>query len=262
MELPKGYSLRQNTPSNTQVTYHIDWNEKVPKTSVLSNITNTLHSLVVDTASSNEAEEAPADSSTSDSWSNSIAPTCPTFAGGRDSAGECILTDFAVQHAIVEFFEQVAQDPSNYSNPNFKPYSAVPQPSLDDPLALDPDNLYVAGFPSLPPEMSPEQAELGMAREQLEQMKFALSVTPTSSPELQEGRIKLAERIAKQETKVEKMKVQALATGGLKAREGIELRENWKPQAEGEKVEFAGAQVSSNLLKMAGLMGENEEETE
>ncbi|KAH5245649.1 hypothetical protein HBI88_001180 [Parastagonospora nodorum] len=262
MELPKGYSSRQDTPSNTQVTHHIDWNERVPKTSVLATITNALHSLVVGTASSKEVEDAPADSSASDSWSNSIAPTCPTFAGGRDSAGECILTDFAVQHAILEFFEQVAQDPSNYSNPNFKPFTAVPQPSLDNPLALDPDNPYVAGLLSLPPEMSPEQAELDMAREQLEQMKFALSVTPTSNPELQEGRTKLAERIARQETKVEKMKVQALATGGLKAEEATELRENWKPQAEGDKVEFAGAQVSSNLLKMAGLMGENEEGTE
>lgn len=267
IDLPNGYSPRQDTPSNARVTHHIDWSEKAPKASVLSSITNALHGLVVDTAPSKEAEEsqadeAPADPSASDSWSNRMAPTCPTFAGGHDSAGECILTDFAVQHAVLDFFEQVAQDPSNYRNPNFKPYASIPQPSLDNPLALDPDNPNVVGFPSIPPEMSPEQAELDMAREQLEQMKFALSVTPTSNPELQEGRTKLAERISKQEVKVEKMKIQALATGGLKAEEATELRENWKPQAEGEKVEFAGAQVSSNLLKMAGLMGQKEDGTE
>jgi len=262
IELPKDYSPLQDTPPNTQDSHHVDWNVKVPKASVLSGITNALHHLVVGNAPSKEAEEALADTSASDCWSNSMAPTCPTFAGGCDPAGECILTDFAVQHAILDFFEQVAQDPSNYSNPNFNPYTAVPQPSLDNPLALDPDNPDIAGFPSLPPEMSPEQAELDMAREELEKMKFALQATPTSDPELQEGRTKLTERIAKQEIKIEKIKVQALATGGLKAEEATELRENWNPQAEGEKVEFAGAKVSSNLLKMAGLMGEKEEGTE
>jgi hypothetical protein len=252
-ELPDNYEPLQGSPSDTKVAHPIAWNEIVPKGSVLSGITSALHRLVVNVTPLKK-DESPAASDTFETWSSGMSPACHTFAGGRDSAGECILTDFAVQHAVLEFFEEAAQDPQNYRNPNFKPYTQAPQPSPDNPLALDPDNPNVAGFSSLPPEVTTEQAIVDMAKEKLQQMKLALKSCPSTQPELQAGRAKLVERIANQKTKIEKLEKMALAAGGLKIEEAPEQRENWKPQEEGEKVEFAGTKVDSNLLKAAGLM--------
>jgi hypothetical protein len=258
-KLPESYESLQDMSTNARVAHHIAWNEDIPKSSVLSGISSALHRLV-NVASSKNADKTSAVSDASADWSSGMVPICPTFAGGRDSAGECILTNFAVQHAVLEFFEEVAQNSENYSNPNFKPFKHAPQPSPDNPLALDPDNPDVAGFSSLPPEITPEQTEIYMAKEKLEQMKLAVRACPASVSELQQGRTKLIERIANQKTKIEKLEKKALATGGLKAEEAPEQRENWRLQKEGQKIKFAGTEVDSELLKAAGLMDTTEEE--
>ena len=261
-ELPENYSSH-GTSSPEKITEHIAWNEDVPKAGALSCITNALHSLVVSVTSSKKDEPASAAPDTNtDDWSSGQAAMCPTFAGGPEATGECILTNPAVQEAVLCFFEEVAQDPANYRNPDFKAYTEAPQPTPDSPLALDPDNPNVAGFPPLPPEMTPEQAELDFAKEQLERMDLALKACPANVPELKQGRTKLVERIANHEVKIEKLEKKALATGGLTADKAPDKRENWKPQKEGEQVPFAGTTVDSELLKAAGLMDTADEELE
>lgn len=258
-ELPEDYKSSQDSPLGARANKHIAWNEDVSQGSVMSSITGAPHRLVINTTPSKEADDASAGLEDSDCWSSGQVAICPTFAGGRESTGECIFTYFAVQHAVLDFFEEVARNPENYRNPNFKVYNPVPQPTPENPLALDPDTPEVAGFASLPPEMTPEQAELDMAKEKLDQMRLALKACPAKVSELQQGRAKLLERIAKQEVKIEKLKKKALATGGLKSKEAPEQRENWKPQKEGVKVEFAGTEVDSELLKAAGLLDTAEE---
>jgi hypothetical protein len=258
-ELPKGYRSMQDSPLRARTARHIAWNEDISKGSVLSGITGALHRLVVSVTPSKEVDETPEASDSSDGWSSGEIAICPTFAGGREPTGECIFTYFAVQHAILDFFEDVAQSPENYRNPDFKVYSPAPQPTPDNPLALDPDSSEVVGFPSLPSEMTPEQAELDMAKDELDQMKLALKACPTRVQELQQGRNKLVERIANQKVKILGLEKKALATGGLKAEEAHEQRENWQPQKEGTKVKFAGADIDSELLRAAGLIDTAEE---
>jgi hypothetical protein len=258
-ELPNDYKSLQDSPLRTTSAKHVSWNENVSKRSASSSITGGFHRLVVNEPPSKDMTETLVALDTSDCWSSVDVAICPTFAGGRESTGECIFTYFAVQHAVLDFFEEVARNPENYRNPDFKVYSPAPQPTPDDPLALDPDTLEIAGFASAPPEMTPEQAELDMAKEKLDQMKFALKACPIRVPELRQGRTKLVERIAKQKVKIEKLEKDALATGDLKAKEAPVQREKWQPQKEGEKVKFAGADIDSELLKAAGLIDTAEE---
>lgn len=42
---------------------------------------------------------------------------CPTFSGGRAPFPECIFPD--IYELVLDFFEEVARDPFNYSNPEF-----------------------------------------------------------------------------------------------------------------------------------------------
>jgi hypothetical protein len=260
-ELPPNYSS-QVTSSDVKITKHIAWNDVVPTTSLSSKVTSALHRLAISVTPAKKEETAPTSSDQYADWSSGSAAICPTFSGGHESTGECIFTDPGVQLAVLSFFEEVAQDPENYCNPNLKPYTAAPQPSPDNPLELDPDNPNVAGYSSLPPEMTPEQADLNVAKEKLEQMQLALVACPENVPELEPGRQKLVERIANQEVKIEKLEERALVTGGLaagQAPEQREQRENWKPQKEGPKVKFAGTEVDSELLKAAGLVDTAEE---
>ena len=259
-QLPENYSS-QGPTSTDKITEHIAWNEDVPKTGALSSITNALHRLAVSvTPATKKDEPASAASVTNtDEWSSGQAAICPTFAGGPESTGECILTYPAVQDAVLSFFEEVAQNPESYCNADFRTYTQAPQPSPDNPLELDPDNPIVEDFSALPAEMTPEQAQIYVDKEQLENMKHALEACSASVPELQEGRNKLIERIAKKELKIEELEQQALATGGLTAGEAPEKRENWQPKKEGKQVKFAGTTVDSELLKAAGL-GETADE--
>ncbi|KAF1913480.1 Arb2 domain-containing protein [Ampelomyces quisqualis] len=245
---------------DTHVGTHIVWNEKVPESSVLTGVTKALQRLAVRATPSKGPEAAAATSELYTDWSSGQAAICPTFAGGDDPAGECIFTNAAVQQAILSFFEEVAQDPENYCNPNFQLYSEAPHPSLDNPLILDPDNPNICLVQPSPVEMTPAKAELDLANEKLSQMGSALQACPQDVPELQPGRKKLMERITNQETKVERLRTKALAAGGLTAGEAPQQRENWKPQKEGPKVQFAGTEVDSELLKAAGLTDTADEE--
>jgi hypothetical protein len=262
-ELPVGFDddAREDSPlavtSSTKADKHIAWNEDLPKASALSGITDTLYRLApnMTPAKKDEPTEpaSPASDSSTNDWTSGQAAICPTFAGGPVVTGECMLTNPAVQDAILSFFEEVAQDPQHYRNPIIKVHTLAPQPTVDNPLVLDPDNPKVAAFPSLPPEMSPDQAELDCAKEKLEQMQCALQACSANVPELTSGRTNLVERIVNQEAKIEKLEKKALATGGLTAGEAQQKRENWQPPKEGPKVKFAGTMVDSELLKAAGL---------
>lgn len=288
-ELPAGFDVgarddtREDAPSSTKVNEHIAWNENLPKGSALSGITKTSHRLVlsvtpaakdepvsptsgssavlsVTPAEKNEpAEPASISDSSAINWTSGEAASCPRFAGGLENIGECILTHPPVQDAILSFFEEVAQDPEHYRNRNIKVHTLAPQPTVDNPLVLDPDNPDVAEFQSLPPEMTPEQAEVDCAKEKLEHMKLALKACTATTRELEEGRTALIERIAKQEAKIEKLERKALATGGLTAGQAPDMRENWQPQKEGPMVKFAGTMVDSEMLKIAGLTDTVEE---
>jgi hypothetical protein len=262
-KLPADY-LSHTQLAVSKATKHIAWNEDVPKAGALSGITSALHRLAVSVTPSKKDKDEPT-TATSDEdadWSSGQAPICPTFAGGRESTGECILTNPAVQHAVLAFFEDVAQDPENYRNPNFKVYVNAPHPTPENPLELNPDDLNVAGFSPLSPEMTPEQTVVVVAKEMLDQMELALRACPVDVPELRSGRNSLLQRICNQQVKIEKLEKKKLATGGLPAGAALEQRENWKPQKEGKKVEFAGTKVDSELLKAAGLLDTADEELE
>jgi hypothetical protein len=263
VELPRDYSPQFAT-TDMKMTEQIAWNEDLVKPDLSSTISNAFHRLVISATPPDKTEPTSTTSEmemdTETDWSFGHAALCPTFAGGPESTGECIFTNEAVRHAILSFFEEVAQDPENYQNPRFHLYTNAPQPTPDSPLELDVDRRDAFDFSSLPPEMTPEQGELYFEKETLEQMKLALKACPDNVAELQQGRQKLTERIANQEVKIEKLKTKILATGGLKAGEASEQRENWKPQKEGKKVKFAGVEVDSELLKAAGLLDTAEEE--
>jgi hypothetical protein len=246
--------------SDTQVCYHIAWNENLPKPGVLTSVTKALHRLAVSATPSKVTDDKPTASDPYADWASGQAAICPTFAGGDDSAGECIFTNPAVQDAVLSFFEEVAQDPKHYHNPNFNIYTEAPQPSPEDPLVLDPHNPNIGLAHSSPDEMTPAKAELELASEKLIQMESALQGCPEDVPELQPGRTKLIERITNQSAKIEKLRTKALAAGGLTAGEAPQQRENWKPQKEGPKVQFAGTEVDSELLKAAGLTETADEE--
>jgi hypothetical protein len=263
-ELPEGYMYSpEGSSSDTNPTKHVVWNEDVPSTSLLSGVTSALHRLAVSVTPSKKEDPTPAATSEAYAdWSSGHTAICPTFASGRETTGECIFTDPGVQMAILSFFEEAAHDPENFSNPELKLYTDAPLPTPENPLSLDPDNPNVALFSTLPPEMTPEQADLDLAKEKLEQMQLALIACPENVSELEQGRKKLVERIVNQEDKIEKLEKKTLATGGLTADKAPEKRENWKPQKQGPKVNFAGTEVDSELLKAAGLLDTADEELE
>lgn len=256
VELPENYPSHA-AASTTQVTKHIAWNEPATKTGPLVTVTNALHRLVV-AATSPTQNDPPSTTDTATDWSSGQAAICPTFAGGYDYAGECVFTYPPVQHAVLSFFEEVAQDPDNYCNPGMEAYTSAPKPTPDSPLVLDPADGN-GDVSSLPIEMTPEQADLDEAKEKLVRMELALEACSENVPELQQGRKRLEEKISTQQAKVEKLQKKTLACGGLRAGEAPMQRENWKPQMEGPKVKFAGAEVDSELLKAAGLLDTVEE---
>ncbi|KAH7405657.1 Arb2 domain-containing protein [Phaeosphaeria sp. MPI-PUGE-AT-0046c] len=257
IELPEGYSSRTGS-AETTAAKHVDWSEQASETGPLATVTHALHHLVVAATHSSKEETSLPTTDTASDWSSGQAAICPTFAGGHEYAGECVFTNPNVQHAILSFFEEVAQDPEHYRNPSMQVYTSAPQPTPDNPLMLDP----AAGdgqVSILPPEMTPEQAELDEAKEKLARMKSALKACPENVLELHQGRQKLVEKLKNQQVEVEKLQKKALACGGLKADEAPQQRENWKPQTEGPKVKFAGAEFDSELLKAAGLLDTAEE---
>ena len=234
-------------------TKRVCWSENLPKPGSLSSITKMLHRLALAVTTSKEEGAALAASDTYTEWATGQSVISPTFAGGDESAGECVFTNSAVQRAILSFFEEVAQDPENYRNPDFKVYTEAPQPTPENAPALSADDPIGFNYRSLLPEMTPEQAELNEARQNLTEMRTALDACPLDVQELEKGRERLIKRIQDKETDIRILEEKALASGGLKAGEAMEKRENWKPQKEGPKVAFAGTMVDSELLKAAGL---------
>jgi hypothetical protein len=254
-----GIPLADNTPSTMRSTTHMTWHESIP-TGPVSTLTKALHRLAPSTTSSAEVSSAiptSDDRAETIEWSSGQAAICPTFAGGDNSVSECIFTSPPIQHAILSFFQDVAQDPLNYRNPpSLKIYSKAPQPSPENPLALssDHENRAEIDFQTPLSHTTPEQAELEEARERLVELQVALSACPTNVAELTKGRVKLERKMKSMETKIESLETKALSHGRLIAGEVVEKRKDWTPQVEGPKVPFAGTMVDSELLKAAGLM--------
>lgn len=245
--LPDDYATRpeSSSPERThpimKSAKQISWSEDLPKSNPVAIVTNTLNRLALAaTALKSEDISSPLASETSTDWLSGQGVICPTFAGGDNSVGECVLTDPTVQHAILSFFEEVAQDPEHYYNPPLKIYTAAPQPTPDNPFSL---SLSEDDFPSLPREMTPEHAALDEARATLADLHIALAACPTNAADLAKGRAKLAKKVRNKIAEIEELEKKALVSGGLRAGEAVEKRENWKPQGEGLKVPFAGTTV-------------------
>ncbi|KAI4615425.1 uncharacterized protein J4E87_009103 [Alternaria ethzedia] len=273
VDLPTDYNRQVNgpcsadTPSTMQSIKHMSWHASIP-TGPVSALTKAFHSLALSVTSSAGAS-TPTATSTSTSgeesteWSSGQAVICPTFAGGDNSVGECIFTYPPTQHAILSFFQDVAQDPVHYRNPpGLQIFTEAPKPSPENPLALSSDHENDAGLylQNLLPQTTSEHAELDEARERLAELQVALSACPTDAAELDKGRVKLEVKVKSMEAKIEALEIKALSHGGLAAGEVVEKREDWKPQVEGPQVPFAGTMVDSELLKAAGLMESVDEE--
>lgn len=273
VDLPTDYNRQVNgpcsadTPSTMQSIKHMSWHASIP-TGPVSALTKAFHSLALSVTSSAGAS-TPTATSTSTSgeesteWSSGQAVICPTFAGGDNSVGECIFTYPPTQHAILSFFQDVAQDPVHYRNPpGLQIFTEAPKPSPENPLALSSDHENDAGLylQNLLPQTTSEHAELDEARERLAELQVALSACPTDAAELDKGRVKMEVKVKSMEAKIESLEIKALSHGGLAAGEVVEKREDWKPQVEGPQVPFAGTMVDSELLKAAGLMESVDEE--
>lgn len=246
-----------NTVSAMPSSKHISWHEDIPQGPVAS-VKRALHRLTLTSSPPKLPDPvAAAVDEENTKWASGQAVICPSFGGGNNSVGECVFTHPTVQHAILAFFEEVAQDPENYRNPPMKlcAEAAAPQPSPDNPLALSTDDADTEFPAPWTNNTTPEQADLDSAREELDQMRKALSDCPSDISALQPGREKLETKIQKLESRIQELEVKALGTGGLVAGEAAEKREKWKMQVEGPLVPFAGTMVDSELLKAAGFMG-------
>ncbi|KNG45850.1 ribosomal protein s14 protein [Stemphylium lycopersici] len=267
-DLPEHYHQDASKPqisgtfSVMHSTKHIPWHEDVPQGPVAS-MNRPFHRLILNASPPKmPGPVLPAVDEANTKWASGQAVTCPTFGGGNNPVGECVFSNPSVQHAILAFFEDVAQDPENYRNPPMKLCTeAAPQPSPDNPLAFSADDANIHFPPTLTNNMTPEQADLDSAREDLVQMRKALSDCPPDIPALQPGSEKLETKIRKLESRVQDLEYKALGAGGLGAGEAAEKRQSWEPQVEGPQVPFAGTMVDSELLKAAGLMGARGEET-
>ncbi|KAF2751721.1 hypothetical protein M011DRAFT_414524, partial [Sporormia fimetaria CBS 119925] len=177
---------------------------------------------------------------------------CPTFADGTNpyNADECVFTSPGVQPAILDFFEEVAQNPGSFHNPVFPTFT----PS-------EPSNNYIAPLEESPLE---DANTLHEKKDELAVMKAALHDTP-DTPELTAGRQKLEKRIKKLEDELDALAKKALSTGSLGAGEAMDVRaemkkeaENrdagkWKRVGDGPKVMFAGSMVDRELVEAVGM---------
>lgn len=258
IDLPKDYSQEfdgvppRDTAAVKKTAKHIRWNEVLPASDPVTATAHALHHLTIAATSPKKEKVSSEASDAVTAWSSGQVVVCPTFAGGEESVAECVFTNPTVQQAILAFFEEVAQDPENYRNPDVKIYTDIPKPTPNNPLELSVDNSTTSSQP-LPSEMTPEHAELDEARHNLLEMRIALDACPADIQELAPGRARLAHKIQAKKIEIEHLEKRALATGALRAGEAADQRENWKPQTEGPKVPFAGSMVDSELLKAAGL---------
>jgi hypothetical protein len=182
-------------------------------------------------------------------------PICATFAGGSDNptgAGECVFTNRAVQHCILEFFEEVAHKPNGFRNPTFIAARSDPTGwGEEGDAAYQPLRLV---------EISPERTELEEKRKHLANMREALLFIPNYDPDLYMGRNNLQKRISELEEDVFRLQKKAHLGGGLKSGEVKDMTDHWSPEKQGPLISFAGVLVDSELVKGAGLEETVEEE--
>ncbi|KAJ4337538.1 hypothetical protein N0V95_008300 [Ascochyta clinopodiicola] len=253
VDLPDDYSSDAPSQPASQDTKPIHWNEQLPESGSRSEITKTLHHLTLSITPSTDDTPTESNTTTTAEWTSGSV-LCPTFAGGSEPTGECIFTTPSVQHAILSFFETVAQTPAHYRNPPFSTFAEIPRPTVDAPFALSaaPESSDTQPANPMP---TPEQEALDESRTTLSTFRTALAACPADSDELAPGREKLARKIATQEAAVKELEIAALGSGSLRAGEAEDLRREWRPRVEGPRVPFAGTMVESGLLRAAGLGG-------
>ncbi|KAF1995796.1 hypothetical protein P154DRAFT_538505 [Amniculicola lignicola CBS 123094] len=192
---------------------------------------------------------------------------CPAFGGGdSEPYGECVFTSSAVQHAVLDFFDEVSLDAPNYRNPDAflgSPEAQTATPSTD-PQAPDSDNDEDTDdpgpFSALPPlDLSPDQAHLETLKQSLAVMTLSLANTSAThpNPDVLAGLAGLRTRITKTRAAIDALTKKMLATGGLRSGEEDELRrqrEHWSPKGLGPKIPFAGVMVDEELVRGAGLL--------
>ena len=253
-QLPDDYSSDPPGQAKPKVPKIIHWNDTLPAAGPLPGITKSISRLTLGTSGASSAKPAEADTAADVEWGNGDVP-CPTFAGGKEPTGECVFTEPGVQRAILSFFEEVAQDPESYRNPNFTTVVNIPQPTTDAPFALDANATMpdAADIQPTTPMVTSEQAELMEARAKLDDMRTALKACPDDVDMLAKGRTRLMEKIVNQETLIKDLQVKALGSGSLGAGEAGGVRQEWAHEVKGSQVPFAGTMVDSELLKAAGL---------
>ena len=164
---------------------------------------------------------------------------------------------------MINFFEDVAQDPTNYTNPAFVLEDRVAGPAPDNPLEFKTNPSFGPPPASIPEEMlTEERQELNAVQAALDTMKAALSSTPSTTAALRDSRDRLGKRIRQQEVKVEALEKKALASGCLGHGAAEELRKKWEKgsgggqwteKKAGQEIMFAGVKVDSEVLKRAGF---------
>ncbi len=131
--LPEDYQQDFGSDSlqhDVAATKTVSWFENVTRPSVLSQITNKLHERLLNPLPLDMNTKS-VETGKNTEWTISQAVLCPTFAGGMNTVGECVFTDRAVQQAILSFFDEVAQDPTHYRNPNFKLHDQAWKPQKE-----------------------------------------------------------------------------------------------------------------------------------
>ncbi|KZM20506.1 hypothetical protein ST47_g8375 [Ascochyta rabiei] len=256
VDLPDDYSSDASSQTASKGAKSIHWNEEILRSGSLSEVTKTMHRLALNIVSptdddNNKTAPTEPDTKASAEWTGGSV-LCPTFAGADEPAGECIMTNPTVQHAILSFFDQVAHDPAHYRNPPFLTFTDPPRPTADAPFALSavPE---ASDMQSAIPLATPEQEALDEARTTLLDLRTALGASPADDKQLANGRERLARKIANQETAIEELEVAALSSGSLRPGEVEDLRRDWRPKIDGPRVPFAGTMVDSELLRAAGL---------
>lgn len=216
----------------------IDWMENLSTIPSVTEIIDYLKHLVVTDKSPPPIDNGDCDMSTDDA----ICPMFPYRDPNGGFAGECVFTSPEIQAAVLDFFEEVAQNPAGFKNPIFKPVPAPAPSSFED---FDDFNQ---------PEINPEQTELEEKKRELAKLVEALEVTPKDKPELKAGIAAMVKRMEQAKEKIRELEQEGLASGGLGQGEAGKARDEWDTTAEsGTKIPFAGTMVDSESLRRAGL---------
>ncbi|KAL6712614.1 hypothetical protein ACN47E_000491 [Coniothyrium glycines] len=264
ISLPEGYNgdIKQHSPQTsptvTDSAAHISWHENIRTPAALPDIPQALQTLALDSPQPSPPTQ---DESTSqNTWPTSPSPPCPTFAASPLAVAEYTFTDPSVQSAILSFFSAVSRSPSTYRNPEFTIFTTAPRPSPSNPLAFSADTPHT---PDPAPQYTDTQLALQDAGAALCTMKAALAACPTDIEAVQPGRDKLVRRIEKQERSVAVLEGQVTEQeqlgGGEWTQKGKGMQ--WEEGGTGgAKMAIAGAMVDSELVRAAGLLGEDDGE--